>query len=78
MKLHEITSKTDVELADLIKTERAALATALIESRTKEVKNVKVLHAHKQTIARALTISRERQLAKAESAPDGAEKEATK
>jgi ribosomal protein L29 len=63
MKLAEITRKTDQELAQLIKEERQALAQAVIDSRTKEVKNVKVIHAHKQTIARALTIARERQLA---------------
>jgi ribosomal protein L29 len=66
VKLRDITQKTDTELTELIRTERDALAKAIIESRTKEVKNVKILHAHKQTIARALTIERERQIAKAE------------
>jgi ribosomal protein L29 len=68
MKLQDITKKTDQELADLIRTEREALATAIIDSRTKEVKNVKLLAAHKKTIARALTIQREREIAAQEAA----------
>jgi ribosomal protein L29 len=63
IKLSEITAKTDHELANFITTERAALAQAIIDSRTKEVKGVKILNAHKKTIARALTIQRERQIA---------------
>ncbi len=68
MKLQEITKKTDQELAELTRTEREALARAVVESRTKEVKNVKILAAHKRTIARALTIARERQIAAQEAA----------
>ncbi len=68
MKLQDITKKTDQELAEFITTERKAFADAVIESRTKEVKNVKALAAHKKAIARALTISRERELAKEEAA----------
>jgi ribosomal protein L29 len=68
MKLLEITKKTDQELAEFIKTERKALADAVIESRTKEVKNVKALTAHKKAIARALTIARERELSQEEAA----------
>jgi ribosomal protein L29 len=68
MKLQEITKKTDQELAELITSERKALAQAVIDSRTKEVKHVKQLAAHKKTIARALTIQREREIAKEEAA----------
>lgn len=68
MKLVEITRKTDQELTTLITEERAALAQAVIDSRTKEVKNVKVIHAHKLNLARALTIARERALAGQEEA----------
>lgn len=68
MKLTEITKKTDQELIDLITSERGALAKAVIESRTKEVKNVKILAAHKKAIARALTLAREREIAKLEAA----------
>ncbi len=66
MKLSDITIKTDQELAELITTQRAELAKAIIESRTKEVKGVKIQAAHKRTIARALTLQREREIAKEE------------
>ena len=66
IKLQEITRKSDQELADFIAAERAALAQAIIDSRTKEVKGVKILSAHKKTIARALTLARERAIAKME------------
>lgn len=68
MKLQDITKKTDQELTDLIAAERKALEQAVIDSRTKEVKNVKALAAHKKAIARALTITREREIAKQEAA----------
>jgi ribosomal protein L29 len=68
MKLQDITKKTDQELTELIIGERKALAQAVIDSRTKEVKHVKLQHAHKKTIARALTIQREREIAKEEAA----------
>jgi len=66
IKLPEITKKTDQELTDFIASERAALAKAIIDSHTKEVKGVKILNAHKKSIARALTIQREREIAKEE------------
>lgn len=66
IKISEITNKSDQELDAFIASEQAALAAAIIESRTKEVKGVKILHAHKKTIARALTIRREREIAKEE------------
>ena len=66
IKLTEITKKTDQELADFISAEQAALAQAIVDSRTKETKNVKTQTAHKKTIARGLTIARERAIAKME------------
>ena len=66
IKIAEITKKTDQELAEFISSERAALAKAIIDSRTKEIKGVKILNAYKKTIARALTIARERAIAKME------------
>ncbi len=66
MKLADITKKTDNELTELIRTERETLAKAIIDSRTKETKNVKILTGHKKTIARALTIAREREIAREE------------
>jgi len=68
IKIDEITKKTDQELTDFIASEKAALAQAIIDSRTKEVKGVKILAAHKKHIARALTIAREREIAKQEAA----------
>lgn len=68
MKLKDITKLTTPELANLIKAERDALRAAVIDSRTKEVKNVKTINSHKKTIARALTISREREIAGQEEA----------
>lgn len=68
MKLQDITKKTDQELRDFVSSERKALEQAVIDSRTKEVKNVKALAAHKKAIARALTISREREIAQEEAA----------
>jgi ribosomal protein L29 len=68
MKLQDITNKNDQELTELINSERNALAKAVIESRTKEIKNVKIQTAHKKTIARALTIAREREIAGEEAA----------
>ena len=66
MKLADITKLSDQELNDLLKAERGKLTQAVIDSRTKETHNVKVLAAHKKTIARALTIAREREIAKQE------------
>ena len=68
IKITELTKKTDQELNDFIASERTALAQAIIDSRTKEVKAVKILHAHKKTIARALTLRREREIAQEEAA----------
>ena len=68
MKLQDITNKNEQELTELIRSEREALAKAVIESRTKEVRNVKIQTAHKKTIARALTIAREREIAGEEAA----------
>jgi len=68
MKLTDIAKQTEVELVATLKAERSALAKTVIESRTKEVKNVKAITAHKKTIARTLTIMREREIAKQEEA----------
>jgi ribosomal protein L29 len=68
MKLQDITKKTDQELQELILTARTDLAKAVIESRTKEVRDVKQLGRLKKTIAQSLTISREREIAKEEQA----------
>jgi ribosomal protein L29 len=66
MKLREITPKTDAELVTLINTLRADLAKAVVDSRTKEVKDTKQIGRLKQAIARATTVAREREIAKTE------------
>lgn len=68
MKKQDITKKTDAELQTLITENRAELAKAVIDSRTKEVRDVKQQGRLKKTIARALTIVREREIAKMEAA----------
>jgi ribosomal protein L29 len=68
MKLQDITKKTDAELKELLTTTQADLAKAVIDSRTKEVKDVKQTGRLKTTIARTMTIIREREIAKMEAA----------
>ena len=66
MKLQDIAKKNDHELAELLLAARSDLAKAVIESRTKEIRDVKQLGRLKKTVARALTITREREIAKQE------------
>ena len=66
MKLTDIAKLTEVELNNLVTTSRSELATAVIESRTKEIKDVKIIGRLKKTIARAMTIAHEREIAKEE------------
>jgi ribosomal protein L29 len=62
MKLADIATMNDKELNELIAKQRTALAEAVIEAKTKEVRNVKTQYAIKRTIARALTIARQREI----------------
>jgi ribosomal protein L29 len=62
MKLADIAQKNDLELTAFIAQQRQALAEAVIEAKTKEVRNVKTEYAFKRTIARALTIQRQREI----------------
>ncbi len=66
MKITDITKKTDKELAQFIQSSREELAKAVVESRTKEVRDTKTLGRLKKTIAQALTIERERQIVQEE------------
>ena len=66
MKLAEITTKNDQELATLVTDLRAQIAAATIELRTKEVKNVKAIAGLKHTLAQALTLLREREISREE------------
>ena len=66
MKLIDITTKNDQELAALVSQLRTDIATAALEQRTSSVKNIKHLGSLKSSLARALTIERERQIAREE------------
>lgn len=68
MKLQDIVKKNDHELTELVLSARTDLAKAIVESRTKEIRDVKQLGRLKKTVARALTITREREIAKQEQA----------
>ncbi len=68
MKLQDIVKKNDQELTELVLSARTDLAKAIVESRTKEIRDVKQLGRLKKTVARALTITREREIAKQEQA----------
>ncbi len=63
MKAADIRKKTDAELEAMLQKQRQARVEDMIEYKTKDVKNVKSLQAHKQTIARVLSVMRERALA---------------
>jgi ribosomal protein L29 len=62
MKLAKITEKNDKELEALITDSRAKVASLVIDLRTKKVTNVKELNQVKKTLARALTVTRQREL----------------
>jgi ribosomal protein L29 len=62
MKLADIAQMNDKELAELIIKQQTVLAEAVIEAKTKEVRNVKTQYGIKRTIARALTIQRQREI----------------
>lgn len=66
MKVTEIANKNDKELAALISDTRKQLVDLMIESRTKESKNVKAILAVRKQLARALTIERQRELGREE------------
>jgi ribosomal protein L29 len=63
MKLADIKQKSDQELGTLLTTQRNELTKAVLESRTKEIKNVKTQAAFKRAIARIMTVMRKRELA---------------
>ncbi|MBW3538397.1 50S ribosomal protein L29 [Candidatus Parcubacteria bacterium] len=70
MKLREIAEKTDGELEQLAAEQRSRLAQIALERRTKKVTNVKEAAGVKRTIARALTIKRQRHIAQLENQND--------
>ena len=66
MKIAEMTPKTDGELVTLLVDSRKQLAQLAIDSRTKQNANIKQIHGIKKTVARVLTLQRQRQLAQPE------------
>lgn len=66
MKLQQIAEKSGAELDQLIATTRQELAEAAAEARTKQLPNVKRIWQIKRTLARALTVQRERQITELE------------
>ena len=66
MKFRDLTTKTDKELQELVISTKKQHAQLAIDMRTKQVTGVKQVAALKKTIARTLTLLRERELAKME------------
>lgn len=66
MKIADITKKNEQELVQLIADLRKELAEAHVDLHTKEVKNVKQIAGIRKSLARALTIAREREIAREE------------
>lgn len=62
MKVKQIAEKNPKELEQMVVDQRNKLAGLLIDLRTKKVDNIKEISAVKKTIARALTIQRQREL----------------
>lgn len=62
MKVAEMAQKNDKELAKVIADARKSISDLVIESRTKESKNVKAILAARKSLARGLTIARQREL----------------
>lgn len=65
MKMTDINQKTDKELAVALADGRKLVAQLAIDTRTKQVANVKQIHAAKRSVAQLLTATRLRQLATA-------------
>lgn len=66
MKIRDMRTKSDTELSLLVTESRQKLATAHVDLKTKEVKQVREIRNLKTDIARALTIMSERELAELE------------
>jgi ribosomal protein L29 len=66
MKIREIRLQSDAELAKFITDTRRKIAEGYVEIKTKDVKQVRAIRNLKTDLARALTISSERELAELE------------
>ena len=66
MKIREIRLQSDAELAKFITDTRQKIASGDVEIKTKDVKQVRAIRNLKTDLARALTITSERELAELE------------
>ena len=66
MKISQIVEKSDADLKQLIADTKNDLAKLAIDMRTKKVSNIKQTNSLRKTVARALTIQREREITKLE------------
>lgn len=66
IKVADLKQKNDQELQALLAETKSSAAKLVVEMRTQKVPNVKQLAAYKRTVARILTIMRERELTKLE------------
>lgn len=66
MKIREIRLQSDTELAKFIADTRQKIAEGYVEIKTKDVKQVRAIRNLKTDLARALTITSERELAELE------------
>lgn len=62
IKMTDLRNKTDQELTTFVAEQRRLVAQAVIDMKTKEVKQVRQIRGIKRDIARALTIQSEREL----------------
>ncbi len=67
MKVAEIIKVSDKELDQIITDNQRKLSDIAVEHKTKKVSNVKEIASVKKTIARVLTIKRQRQITQQES-----------
>lgn len=63
MKTTELLTKSDKELQQFIDSARREIADTVVTFRTTRATNVKQIHNLKRNLARALTVSRQRQIA---------------
>jgi large subunit ribosomal protein L29 len=66
MKIKQLAEMTDKELTQAVTDQQGKLGDLAIDFRTKKVSNVREVRQVKRTIARALTIQRQRQFMQAE------------
>ena len=63
IKAKQLRTKSESEMNNFVSQQRHDLAQAVVDLKTKEVKQVRDIRNIKKTIARALTINSERELA---------------